>query len=142
MSAFKDLFTESKDVVLRMQRFLDHCDEMTKQRNKTQPRVKLAHLHDQRMVSIYLAFRYPDQYCIYHYPAFKETMHQVGLTNTPGAYDLERYFKLCRALNLQLDRSEALQLSLQKLADKHILNLPCNQFVTFAFLHLTSGLDL
>ncbi len=105
---FDNLFDERKDLVLRMQRFRSHCDELLMQL----PRARKVndHFHgDHRMTSLYLAFRYPTRYAILQFDALEKSLSLLGMQKPPTRHELERCFKLLRALDINLRRDEELR---------------------------------
>ena len=57
------------------------------------------HFHDgQRIVSLYLAFRFPEKYAIYKYTEFKTFMEMVRAKDIPWTGEYERFFKVVRTL--------------------------------------------
>ncbi|NET34145.1 MAG: hypothetical protein F6K19_19330, partial [Cyanothece sp. SIO1E1] len=70
---FKDLFNEEKSIGGRVDRFVFHCDELLQEYKQQFPRsIDNNHYHGDRyqMLSLYLAFRFPDLYTYYDGPAF------------------------------------------------------------------------
>lgn len=106
---FGDLFNETRDVTGRMDRFLFYCDELLQDYRRMHPRSpENSHYHndDYQMISIYLAFRYPDRYAPYHYEVFRELMIRLGSPDIPQNNDPERYFKVMRTLQGLLNKQE------------------------------------
>ena len=97
---FRDLFDESKAIDGRIGRFKAGCDELLRIYKAKYPRsVENNHFHeDNRMISLYLSFRYPMQYCPFDYPSFQRTMEKLGTTNIPASFEIERFFKTSRTL--------------------------------------------
>lgn len=95
---FRDLYNEGEDIDKRIERFVWHCDRILEEVSASDRSVK-NHFHDgQRIVSLYLAFRYPDRYAIYKYTEFKTFMEHVQATDIPGTGEYERFFKVIRML--------------------------------------------
>lgn len=110
-SMFKELFQEERELQGRVDRFLFHCDELLREYQELHPKtIETEHFHRDgyRMVSLYLAFRYPDQYALYDFEAFQHTLRQLKVPNVPLTHDLERYFKVLRTLHKLLSKDEAL----------------------------------
>jgi hypothetical protein len=107
---FKDLFNENKDVEGRMDRFLFHCEELLREYRDTHPDcIETRHYHeDYRMVSAYLAFRYPDQYAIYDHEPFVKFLKKVQAKDAPLVPDPGRYFKVARTVYSQLAKDQDL----------------------------------
>lgn len=119
---FGDLFNETKDVTGRMDRFLFYCDELLQDHRRMHPRSpENSHFHndDYQIISLYLAFRYPDRYAPYRYPVFRDLMIRLGSPDIPGNNDPERYFKVMRTLQGLLNKQEGIrQLHSERLADQ------------------------
>ncbi len=99
--AFQDLFNEEKDVEARADRFVFYCDELLRAYKEKFPRsVENNHYHDDHyaMISLYLAFRYPDKYTLYNHDAFRKLLQQLGSADIPRAADFGRFCKVIRTL--------------------------------------------
>ncbi|HXH99123.1 MAG TPA: hypothetical protein VNI52_02560 [Sphingobacteriaceae bacterium] len=95
---FRELFDEDKLIDKRIDHFVWHCDELLKIVAAEQPTFK-SHFHDgQRMITLYLAFRFPEKYAIYKFTEFKTFMEHVRAKNIPGTGEYERFFKVVRTL--------------------------------------------
>ena len=108
---FRDLFDEDRDIGQRVGRFLHHCDELLREYKAANPRtVENNHFHDDdyRIISLYLACRYPASYAPLDFRAFSKTLVAVNTRNPPTLQDLERIFKIHRALYKWLQKDEAL----------------------------------
>ncbi|MBL7825573.1 MAG: hypothetical protein JNJ57_03010 [Saprospiraceae bacterium] len=92
---FDDLFNETKSIDGRIGRFLFGCDTVLRDYKKSKATsVDNNHYHeDYRMISLYLAFRYPESYAPYDFEAFQKTMTVFGARDIPLQHDLPRYFK-------------------------------------------------
>jgi len=107
---FRDLFDENREVEGRMDRFLYHCDELLRDYRENHPDcVETRHYHeDYRMVSLYLAFRYPDRYAIYDHDAFLRFLKKVQAKDIPLVADPGRYFKVVRTVFNFLQKDETI----------------------------------
>lgn len=107
---FKDLFNENKDAENRIDRFLFHCDELLRDYRDTHPDyIETRHYHeDYRMISLYLAFRYPDQYAIFDDQAFRRFLHSVQGKDISPVADPGRFFKVMRTVYNLMAKDEAL----------------------------------
>ena len=95
---FTDLFNENENIDKRVDKFVYHCDQLRDEIIKTDTSFK-NHFHDgQRIISLYLAFKFPDKYAIYKYTEFKTFMQIVDATDIPGTGEIERFFKIVRTL--------------------------------------------
>ena len=111
---FRDLFNEDRDVGGRIGRFLHHCDELLREYKAANPRsVENNHFHDDnyRIISLYLACRYPAQYAPLDFVAFTRTLEAVNTRNPPTLQDLDRIFKIHRALYKWIQKDEALMVA-------------------------------
>lgn len=107
-SMFRDLFDEGKAVNQRMERFIFHCDQLV-QLVPVRKKDPLHHKHDNyTILSVYLASRYPEEYCLFEYPQFKETMENLEVQEVPQIFEISRFFKLSQALHKMLIKDEEL----------------------------------
>ncbi len=113
--AFKDLFNEGKSVGGRMDRFVFYCDELLqahRQQNPLTPDNRHFHDDDYRMVSLYLAFRFPERYAYYVQADFLSALRALGVQDIPRGNDLERFVKVSRTLYNFIKKD-------RQLAEKH-----------------------
>lgn len=95
---FRDLFNEEENIDKRFERFVYHCDRIREEVYEYDKGM-MNHFHDgQRIVSLYLAFRFPDKYAIYKYTEFKIFMELVRATDIPRTGEYERFFKVVRTI--------------------------------------------
>lgn len=120
--AFEDLFKEEKLVENRVDRFVFYCEELLKDYREKYPRsVENRHYHDDhyQMISLYLAFRFPEKYAIYDHEAFKILLQKIGSADIPQAADFARFVKVTRTLyNFMQKEPELLQLHQKRLNPK------------------------
>lgn len=108
---FKDLFNEDKSIGGRVDRFVFHCDELLQEYKQQYPRsIDNNHYHGDRyqMLSLYLAFRFPDIYTYYDGIAFWKVLGRWGTANLPAADDFERFCKISRTIYTLLAKDEDL----------------------------------
>ena len=114
---FNDLFNETKDVDARISRFLFGMDTLLSDYKKANPtKVENNHYHDDyRMIALYLAFRYPDQYAApYDFGLFVEALTRLGARELPQAHDIGRFFKMHRTLMTFIDKETEINTLVQK----------------------------
>ena len=98
---FQDLFDENKKVDGRVGRFVFYCDELLTEFLEKHPRSREGkHFHQDgyQIVSLYLAFRYPDQYSLYHFDRFKRLLIALGTPDIPATHDFDRFCKVVKTL--------------------------------------------
>lgn len=108
---FKDLFNEEKSIGGRVDRFVFHCDELLQEYKQQFPRsIDNNHYHGDRyqMLSLYLAFRYPDLYTYYDGTTFWKVLGRWGTANLPAADDFERFCKIAKTIYSLLAKDEEL----------------------------------
>lgn len=110
-SAFRDLTDDAKDPSMRINRFLLHCKELLSERRAKINDQTIDHLHGYKEAFLYLCFHAPNKYPLYSYGPFKIMMQRLEVREVPEDYEVERYYKLCKALFTMLTKdTELLQL--------------------------------
>jgi predicted RNA-binding protein len=116
---FRDLFNENKEVEGRMDRFVFYCNEMLqayKSNHQRPPHNRHYHDDNYNMVSLYLAFRFPDRYAPYEHEAFTHQLRLLHSPDIPLVNDPARWFKVSRTLlNLMKKDPELTALHAQRL---------------------------
>lgn len=115
---FIDLFNEEKNIDKRIDHFVFHCDEMLEKIAENDLSIK-NHFHDgQRIISLYLAFKYPEKYSIYKFTEFKVFMTAVKARDIPGRGEYERFLKVSKILyNMMIKDEELMRLHKALLTD-------------------------
>ena len=106
---FHDLFNEDKEIGGRVDRFVFYCDELLQEYKNNNPRsIENNHYHgdNYQIVSLYLAFRYPDQYTYYDADAFVTLLKKLGSRDIPQTNDFPRFAKVMRTLYKMLAKEE------------------------------------
>lgn len=120
---FRDLFDETKEVVGRADRFIYHMDillEEYKSINRTS--IENRHYHDDnyQIISLYLAFEFPEKYAYYDFEVFQIFLKKLGVRDIPKVNDLGRYFKVLNTVYKFLEKDEELmELHRKRLSDRH-----------------------
>ncbi len=107
---FNDLFNEEKSIQTRCDRFVFYCDELLKMyRDEHKATIENSHYHgDYKMISLYLAYRYPEKYTLYDQDAFTKMMIKLGSQKIPRVNDLDRFFKVNNTFYKFLEKDEEL----------------------------------
>lgn len=106
---FKDLFNEEKEIVGRVDRFVFHCDELLREYKELNPRsIENNHYHDDgyQIVSLYLAFRYPESYTLYNFDRFQSLLDILGVKDIPQSSDFARFCKVIRTLSKLMSKED------------------------------------
>ncbi|MCC6463211.1 MAG: hypothetical protein IT260_22270 [Saprospiraceae bacterium] len=113
---FDDLFQETRDIEARVGRFLFGCDDLLRDYKRAHPlTVENNHYHgDYRMIALYLAFRYPDQYAPYDFEVFQQALTRLQARDLPQQNDVGRYFKVMRTLLNFLDKDPEVAAAMQR----------------------------
>jgi len=113
---FDDLFNETKDSEARIGRFVFGCDGLLQDYKERYPaKVENNHYHgDYRMIALYLAFRYPENYAPYDFPVFQKTLTLLGVRDIPKENDIGRYFKVLRTLMTFLEKDPTIAAAMQR----------------------------
>lgn len=97
-STFRDLFNETLDIGLRLDRFGYHTDQVFRPFQSKNPKY-VSHLHnDREILCLYLALEYPEKYCLFNFPVFKKMMEVFESRNIPTKVEVERYYKSCKGI--------------------------------------------
>jgi hypothetical protein len=113
---FEDLFQETRDLEGRVGRFRFGCDMLLSDFKKDHPgSVENNHYHDDfRMISLYLAFQYPEVYAPYDLAVFQRVMPSLGARDLPAQNDFPRFAKVLRTLNTFLEKDPGLEQDVRK----------------------------
>lgn len=107
-SMFKELYDENLDITGRTDRFMYHCQAISDDIMKSSKGYQKHYHGDYRMISTYLALKYPTMYTVYDFESWRRYMEAVGAKPIPDAHDLERFFKVMRTTFKILERDEEL----------------------------------
>ncbi|THH41914.1 hypothetical protein [Neolewinella litorea] len=109
--AFRDLFSEDRDLEGRIQRFVFYVNELFNRYRDAKPKARIpTHYHDDdyNMASIYLMGQYPATYAPYSTPLLQQVCQKLGAKDVPPAADFPRYTKLLSTLRPFLEKDEEL----------------------------------
>lgn len=106
---FRDLYAEDKELLLRLDRFGFHCDQLMAEVEKQFGKTISHYHHDFKILSVYLALAYPKIYCIYDYPAFRIFAEKIEVKDIPEEYAILRFFKIMRAVYGIISKDEELR---------------------------------
>ncbi len=108
--AFRDLYSEDRDLEGRIQRFVFYINELFNRYRDAKPKARIpTHYHDDdyNMVSLYLMGQYPTKYAPYSTPLLQTVCEKLGAKSVPPAADFPRYTKLLHTLRPFLTADEA-----------------------------------
>ncbi len=111
LQMFADLFNEEKSIEGRVDRFVFYCNQLLQEyRDKYPHRIENNHYHDDgyQMISLYLAFRFPEAYTLYSYQRFYSFLEKMGVPNLPVTNDFPRFVKICRTVYKLMQRDKEL----------------------------------
>jgi hypothetical protein len=113
---FDDLFNETRGVEGRIGRFVFGCDELLRDYRRAHiGSIENSHYHDDfRMISIYLAFQYPETYALYDFTIFQKALEYLGARDIPQQNDIARYYKVLKTLQTFLDKDPEIEKALQQ----------------------------
>ncbi len=100
-SMFRDLFANQRDLSMRIERFHFHCDQLLEQYRAKNKRINHHFHHDYHMPTLYLALRYPDQFCVFDQTNFSLSLARIDAKNPLDA-DLVRFSKVIPIFQSQL----------------------------------------
>lgn len=105
---FDNLHNDANDIGLRAGRFISHCDELIIQLQEKKPQYNFHYHDDYAMISVYLAFHFPDRYTIYDELSFRKMMQKLESKSIPASRDIERFFKVAKIMYKFLSEDEEL----------------------------------
>jgi hypothetical protein len=94
----RDLFNEKRQLIMRVNRFIHHCDVILEEKERKKTEV---HTHYQSYYSacLLLSLEYPNIYCLYNFQSFELFCKRIGHHDIPIETDLERYYKILKIIN-------------------------------------------
>lgn len=105
---FRDLYNESKELSGRVDRFTFHCDQMLEELSKTTDKYD-KHFHEgAKMPFLYLCFSDPAKYPLYDYNLFRNTLPLFETKSVPEHFEIDRQYKLCKAIYTIISKDENL----------------------------------
>ncbi len=132
---FRDLLHPEKDILLRVDRFINYCEQMAALISP--PGITLDHKHDYRSVSLYLAFALPNEYCLFNYRSFAIAAESIGLRDVPPEFGITRFFKISKSLHKVMSRDEGLMKIYDELT-KDLVQDASSLMMVYDFYHLIS----
>lgn len=115
--AFRDLFSEDRQLEGRIQRFVFYVNELFNRFRDARPKDRTpSHSHDDdyNMVSLYLMGQYPEVYAPYSTALLMLVCARLGAKEVPPAADFPRYSKLLKTLRKFLTDDEAVMAAYQE----------------------------
>lgn len=109
--AFRDLFSEDRQLEGRIQRFVFYVNELFNRFRDEKPKDRTpSHNHDDdyHMVSIYLMGQFPETYAPYSTKLLQTVCTELGAKDVPPAADFPRFTKLLKTLRPFLEKEEGL----------------------------------
>lgn len=113
---FDGLLNETRDVEVRIGQFLFGCDELLRDYKRAHvASIENNHYHgDYQMISLYLAFAYPDHYAPYEFRSFQKALTHFGARDIPQENDPARCFKVLRTLMQFLEKEAGMVAAMQR----------------------------
>jgi 5-methylcytosine-specific restriction protein B len=91
---FRELYNENHDLLERVSHFKERSKDLLDEIGKGDKN----HYQDDRAITVYMAFRYPEKYYLYKYTMFKDFCDMTGLEPRPkhgGSDNILKYFEVC-----------------------------------------------
>ena len=138
--AFRDLFSEERDLEGRIQRFVFYVNELFNRFRDDKPKAKIpTHNHDDDygIISIYLMGQYPATYAPYSTTLLQQVCTVLGAKDSPPAADFPRYTKLLRTLRQFLEADEEIMTNYRALLREQDYQGESALLTYLFFLYLT-----
>lgn len=107
-SMFRDLYSQDKDLSMRVNRFSFHCDQLLDQLQKENDKLDQHYHETPQMPFLYLCFDSPEAYPLYDYPAYKTSLQLFETTSIPEPFEIDRFYKLSKAIYTIIKKDETL----------------------------------
>lgn len=142
LQMFGDLFNEEKSIDGRVDRFVFYCDQLLLEyRNLYPHRIETNHYHNDgyQMISLYLSFRFPDQYTLYRFDRFRIFLEKMGVLNLPVANDFARFVNVSRTVYKLMQKNVGLMELHQKRLKEGVHFMGESLLVVFDFMEMVVG---
>lgn len=138
-SMFIDLYDQQRDVVGRIHRFIDQCDQLRIYHSQGITK-RASHYHgDMRMVFVYLALRYPAVYCYLYSDGFATMISLVDGKKIGPILDIERFIRTSNTIAVFMSKHPLAVGFLQQFSDSIDMNtafmLCVSRFYKWIVLH-------
>lgn len=131
-SMFKDLFSRQKDILMRIERFQFHCDQLMEELQSRNRRVNHHFHHDYYMPTLYLSFKYPTENCVFDPAKFQKCLTQIGAKD-PVDNTLDRFGRVIPILRSQLLQDIELKTLLQQKIKLNLSELYNSHWLTYEY---------
>jgi hypothetical protein len=139
---FRDLFNEEKSIDGRVDRFVFYCDQLLLEyRSKYPRRIETNHYHGDgyQMISLYLAFRFPDQYTLFRFNRFRAFLKKMGVANLPESNDFTRFVNVSRTVYKLMQKDTDLMALHQKRLKEDFHYMGDSLLIVFDFIEMVVG---
>jgi hypothetical protein len=114
-SMFRDLYSQDKDLSMRVNRFSFHCDQMLDQLQKENDKIDRHYHETPQMPFLYLCFDSPESFPLYDYHAYSKALKLFETTSIPEPFEIERFYKLSKAIYTIIKKDDVLIEMIQSL---------------------------
>jgi hypothetical protein len=104
-SMFRDLFAEQKDLIMRIERFQFHCDQLLDELKKSSKKMNHHFHHDFYMPTLYLSMMYPLKYCLFEPDTFAQLLRALEVKDA-NYITIDRFQKVTNICQSQLIQDE------------------------------------
>ncbi|HZK08263.1 MAG TPA: AAA family ATPase [Bacteroidales bacterium] len=111
---FLNLFDEGLDLEERMNQFISQSDELLSELKSEMGRENLQHSQDERTLSVYLSFRFPEKYYLYKSSFYQQYCNFLGIKTKPAGQKYFHYLELSEDLNQNYVQKDKELLDLHK----------------------------
>jgi len=102
----KDLLNEDRMIIMRVSRFVHHCDAILKDLKGIDLKINTHH-QDYYSASLLLSLHHPANYCLFNFNLFEKFCKRIGVNDLPVDTDIERYYKILRAVYKIISKDDA-----------------------------------
>ncbi|NND33707.1 MAG: hypothetical protein HKN76_14050, partial [Saprospiraceae bacterium] len=139
-SMFRDLFSEQKDLIMRIERFQFHCDQLLEEVRKRNKKINHHHHHDFYMPTLYLSMRYPLRYCPYERENFSVILRELEVKDV-NYVTLDRFLKVTNICQSQLMQEPEIPKLLRSKIHLDHSELYESKFLSYEFFQFVSRIS-
>jgi hypothetical protein len=139
-SMFRDLFSEQKDLIMRIERFQYYCDQLLDELKNSRKRMNHHFHNDFYMPTLYLSMMFPFKYCPFEPDLFAQMLRAIEAKDT-NYITLDRFQKVTTICQSQLLQDDEILPLLESRLNLNSPELIQSKWLTYEFYHYIASLS-